>query len=163
MSWPIGMGKRFKGVYNLYENKIVLYKPHQVQEGPDSIEITDLSDSKLDDIIGSDEANTLREEVELITGVYPEFSRDDYLNGTLTPVFFGSALNNFGVKELLDCFIDYAPTPISRETDLKLVEPDHKKFSGFILKFTRILIPNTAIELHFYGFAQEYLNEINGF
>lgn len=134
MSWPIGMGKRFKGVYSLYEKKLVLFQSHGKQDAENVFVISDLSDPQLDERIGEDSAAQLREDIELVEGVYPTFSRDAYLAGELTPVFFGSALNNFGVRELLDCFIDYAPTPQPRETDDGLIAPDHPKFSGFIFK-----------------------------
>lgn len=134
MSWPIGIGKRFKGVYSLYEKRVILFKPHSKQESADVVEISDLSSSKLDDLVGSDLANQLREEIDLITGVYPTFSKEDYLEGRITPVFFGSALNNFGVRELLDCFIEFAPPPKSRETDVATIVPENPKFTGFIFK-----------------------------
>ena len=109
LSWPIGSGKQFKGVYNIYSKELVLYKPHQKQDSHDTLTITSLDDPQLDTLIGRDAADQLREDIEL-TNVYPEFNIDDYLAGNITPVFFGSALNNFGVKELLDCFIDIAPS-----------------------------------------------------
>ena len=126
------MGKGFKGVYSLYENRLLLFKPHQKQDTA-SIEIKDLADPLLDQLLKEDAAK-LREEIELIKGVYPKFSKEDYLSGKVTPVFFGSALNNFGVKELLDCFIQIAPTPLARETDKRLVQPNEPKFSGFVFK-----------------------------
>ena len=116
------------------QKKLFSFKPHQKQDAPDSIEINDLNDPKLNEILGQEEADKLREEVELITGVYPEFSTEDYLNGTVTPVFFGSALNNFGIRELLNCFIKFSPPPKPRETDKDIIEPNHNKFSGFIFK-----------------------------
>ena len=134
MSWPIGMGKRFQGVYSIYEKKLVLFKSHGKQDESSSIVISDLSDSILAEHIGESEALQLREDVALVEGVYPSFSVDDYLSGDVTPVFFGSALNNFGVREMLDCFIDYAPFPKSRETDIGVIEPTDPKFSGFIFK-----------------------------
>lgn len=133
MSWPIGSGKSFKGVYSFYEKKLVLFKAHAKQDGENAISITDLNDPKLDQLLGL-QAESLREDIALINGVYPEFDRESYLEGILTPVFFGSALNNFGVRELLDCFIEYAPSPIARETDNGLIEPTDKKFSGFVFK-----------------------------
>ena len=131
LSWPIGSGKQFKGVYNLYSHEIVLYKPHQKQDSHDTVKITDLNDPKLDTLIGEDAAHQLREDIELIS-VYPEFNSDDYLSGKITPVFFGSALNNFGVKELLDCFIDIAPPPKPRETTSSTISPNNPTFSGFL-------------------------------
>jgi len=134
LSWPISMGKTFKGVYNIYEKQLHLFKPHQKQDSDSAIHITSLSDPKLDTLIGEPEARQLREDIELVTGVYPAFNKDDYLAGKITPVFFGSALNNFGVRELLDCFIEIAPPPLSRLTDRGEVHPNQPKFTGFIFK-----------------------------
>jgi peptide chain release factor 3 len=134
LSWPIGMGKEFKGVYSLYEKKLILFKPHQKQENENTVEITDLNDPKLDEEVTEFYADKLREDIELITGVYENFDIDAYLKGKVTPVFFGSALNNFGVRELLDCFIENAPPPLGKITADKVIEANHKKFSGFVFK-----------------------------
>lgn len=133
LSWPINMGKNFKGVYNLYEKSLHLFSGSKqtVQEG---IEIKDINDPELDSLVGENNAKQLRADVELIEGVYPDFDVNEYLNGKVAPVFFGSAVNNFGVKELLDSFIRLAPPPIPRETTMRIVEPDEKKFTGFIFK-----------------------------
>jgi peptide chain release factor 3 len=133
LSWPISMGKTFKGVYSLYEKSLHLFTASKitVEEG---IEISDIQSSELDNLVGESHAKQLRADVELIEGVYPDFNVDDYLAGKVAPVFFGSAVNNFGVKELLDTFIRIAPPPIPRETTMRIVEPDEKKFSGFIFK-----------------------------
>lgn len=134
MSWPIGMGQRFKGVYNLYEHKLVLFSAHGKQEDEDSIIIEDLQDPKLNQIIGEREANTLRSELEMVKEVYPNLDKEAYIRGDLNPVFFGSAINNFGVKELLDCFVDIAPSPLPRRTEERIVMPDEKDFTGFVFK-----------------------------
>lgn len=134
LSWPISMGKDFRGVYSLYKKNLVLFQPSKQQLNDDTVEIDNLEDPELNDLITEKHANQLREDVELIEGVYPEFDRDEYLAGRVAPVFFGSAVNNFGVRELLDCFIDIAPKPMSRETEERVVEPDEKKFNGFIFK-----------------------------
>jgi len=134
LSWPIGMGQRFKGVYNRYEKKLNLFSPHGKQTSDDLIEFTDLSNPDLEKYVDEGPAKELREEVHLIEEVYPEFNKQAYLDGKLSPVFFGSAINNFGVKELLDCFIEIAPTPLARDTEERRVEPDEEKFSGFIFK-----------------------------
>jgi len=134
LSWPIGMGKRFKGVYSMYEKKLVLFQAHGKQEGEEKIEITDLSDPALEEYIGEDAANTLREEEEVISAVYPEFDKAAYTRGELSPVFFGSAVNNFGVRELLDCFVDIAPFPLPRPTEERMVDPLEDNFSGFVFK-----------------------------
>ena len=128
------MGQRFEGVYNIYEKKLVLFRPHQKQEEEDIIEINDVNDPILDKSVGERQANELRTELETVLHVYPTFNRKDYLSGSISPVFFGSAINNFGVKELLDCFIDIAPAPLARETEERLVKPEENKFSGFVFK-----------------------------
>jgi len=102
-----------------------------VSEG---IEFTDLESPELNEMIGKKAANTLREELELISEVYPPFNKEEYLAGELQPVFFGSALNNFGVKELLDCFVEIAPTPQPKKADTRLVDSKEKKFTGFVFK-----------------------------
>ncbi len=135
MSWPIGSGKLFKGVYSLYDNKLVLFKAHHnLKNLDDVIEVRDIGDSLLDRILGEIPAAQLREDVALVKGVYPAFDLDAYLKGRVTPVFFGSALNNFGVKELLDFFVQKAPSPLPRETTKGTVEPQDATFSGFIFK-----------------------------
>lgn len=134
LSWPVGMGQDFQGVYNIYEQKLVLFRPHSKQQDEGIIEIKDLSDDTLDKEVGERAASKLREEIEIINEVYPEFEKEDYLEGLLSPVFFGSAINNFGVKELLDCFVDIAPTPLPRITEERTVDPNEDKFSGFVFK-----------------------------
>ncbi|HAH36410.1 MAG TPA: peptide chain release factor 3, partial [Algoriphagus sp.] len=104
LSWPIGMGKSFKGVYNLYDKKLNLFTPSQRKLSDDRTTFENLEDSELDTLIGQNAANQLREDVELIDGVYPEFDPKEYLEGKVAPVFFGSAVNNFGVNEMLDTF-----------------------------------------------------------
>jgi len=134
LSWPIGMGQRFQGVYNMYEQNLCLFSPHGKQTDEEKIEFTDLSDPRLEKHIGERASNELREEAEMVETVYPKFDRKLYVQGLLSPVFFGSAINNFGVKELLDCFIEIAPTPLSRETEERVVHPEENKFSGFVFK-----------------------------
>jgi peptide chain release factor 3 len=133
LSWPISMGKTFKGVYSLYEKSLHLFTASKitVEEG---IELSDIQSEELDNRVGENYAKQLRADVELIEGVYPDFDVNDYLSGKVAPVFFGSAVNNFGVKELLDTFIRIAPPPIPRETTVRVIEPAEKKFSGFIFK-----------------------------
>ncbi len=134
LSWPIGMGQRFQGVYNLYEKKLVLFRPHGKQGEDDVLEFNDLDDPSLDEIIGAGPAGELREEVEMIETVYPAFNREKYLRGEQSPVFFGSAINNFGVKELLDCFVEIAPPPLPRPAEERVVKPDEENFAGFVFK-----------------------------
>ena len=135
LSWPIGMGQQFKGVYNIYEKKLVLFRPHSKQEDEEEIiEINDVEDPLLDHHVGRRAADELRIELETVTHVYPKFDREKYLAGQVSPVFFGSAVNNFGVKELLDCFIDIAPAPLERETEERIVRPEEDTFTGFVFK-----------------------------
>ncbi len=141
LSWPISMGKTFKGVYNLHDKSIVLFNQGEKQTLENSITIKDLNDGTIEKLIGEDYANTLRNDVELIQGVYPEFEKEDYLEAMICPVFFGSAVNNFGVRELLDAFIEIAPTPRGRETEIKKTEPTDKNFTGFVFKIHANLDP----------------------
>lgn len=134
LSWPVGMGQRFKGVYNLYEKNLILFRPHGKQEEEELIKIQDLADTELEKHIGEAAAAELREETEIIREVYPSFDKEAYLAGELSPVFFGSAVNNFGVKEMLDCFVDIAPFPMPRTTEERQVSPQESGFSGFIFK-----------------------------
>lgn len=135
LSWPIGMGKSFKGVYSLFNKKLILFTPSKSRiDRDDFIEINDIHGHILDEYIGSREADQLREDVELIEAIYPEFDITEYKEGRVAPVFFGSAVNNFGVQELLDCFIDIAPVPKPRNTELREVHPYEEKFSGFVFK-----------------------------
>ncbi|MGB3464185.1 MAG: peptide chain release factor 3 [Cyclobacteriaceae bacterium] len=134
LSWPIGMGKDFRGVYSLYKKNLVLFQPSKQQINDETLEIDNLEDPMLDEVITTKHADQLREDVELIEGVYSEFDREEYLSGKVAPVFFGSAVNNFGVRELLDCFVDIAPRPKPRDTEERTVAPDEKKFNGFIFK-----------------------------
>jgi peptide chain release factor 3 len=140
VTWPIGMGKRFKGVYDLRTNKTHLFSAThggKIQEGE---VIEGLDNPRLDEVIG-DQAEELREEIELVQGASHELDLDAYSRGELTPVFFGSAINNFGVKELLDAFVEYAPGPIIRQTQQRSVEPSEPKFSGFVFKIQANMDP----------------------
>jgi len=133
-SWPVGMGQRFQGVYSLYEKKLKLFSAHGKQNEEDTIVIDDLNTDILDEKIGKAAADELREETHTINEVYPDLDVDAYLKGDLSPVFFGSAVNNFGVKELLDCFVHIAPNPLPRQTEERIIEPLEDKFSGFVFK-----------------------------
>lgn len=141
LTWPIGMGDRFKGVYNLYEQNLNLFSGNKTGISDDVVPISDLADSQLDEMIGEEFAEELREEIEMIEGVYDAFDREAYLAGDVAPVFFGSAMNNFGVKELLDAFCRISPFPRGRETDVRMVEPLDAKFSGFVFKIHANLDP----------------------
>ncbi|HHH50504.1 MAG TPA: peptide chain release factor 3 [Saprospiraceae bacterium] len=135
LSWPVGMGQRFKGVYNIYEKSLILFRPHGKQDDEEEIiKITNLSSELLDEQIGETDAATLREEINLLNEMYLKFEKEYYLDGQQSPVFFGSAINNFGVKELLDCFVEIAPTPLPRITEERIIDPLEDKFSGFVFK-----------------------------
>lgn len=134
LSWPAGMGQRFKGVYNLYEKNLVLFSAHGKQSEEDIIQFENLDRPELDELLGEEIATELRDETQIIDEVYSEFDKEAYLKGELSPVFFGSAVNNFGVKEMLDCFVDIAPQPRARETEERLIEPTEKDFTGFVFK-----------------------------
>jgi peptide chain release factor 3 len=140
LSWPIGIGSTFQGVYNMYENHLNLFDSNKTKMERDVVSIKDINDPVLNDQIG-DAADELRDDVELLDGVYDKFSTEAYNAGELAPVFFGSALNNFGVQELLDTFVKIAPFPRSRETNVKVIEPTDEKFSGFIFKIHANLDP----------------------
>lgn len=134
LSWPISMGRTFKGVYNLHKKNLNLFQVNKTKVEKDVVSIADLSDKTLEKVIGDKEANALRENVELVEGVYDEFNVESYQKGKIAPVFFGSALNNFGVQELLESFIKLAPNPRPRFSDVREVLPNEQKFSGFVFK-----------------------------
>ena len=141
MTWPINSGKDFKGVYNLSDKSLVLFTPNTKAQDEDVVKIDDLHSPLLDERLGEKDAATLREDVELVDGVHGELNVQDYLAGKVAPVFFGSAINNFGVKEMLDTFIHIAPTPRSRETSARKVDVQEDKFSGFVFKIHANLDP----------------------
>ena len=140
LSWPINQGARFKGVYNIYEKNLNLYTPDK-QKVTAHVEV-DINSSQLEEHVGGPDAVKLREDLELIDGVYPDFNEQDYLNAEVAPVFFGSALNNFGVQELLDCFVKIAPYPRPTQAIERIVDPSESKFTGFIFKITANIDPN---------------------
>jgi len=142
LTWPINMGQRFKGVYNLYKNELNMFRPGEQVLLDDKIKIKDLSVDILDEQVGEADAAQLREDVELIEGVYDEFDVQAYLDGSLAPVFFGSAINNFGVQELLDTFVQIAPEPRGRKTDQREVQPLEQTFTGFVFKIHANIDPN---------------------
>ena len=141
MTWPINSGKDFKGVYNLTNKSLRLFSAGTKAQGDSVINIEDLGSEALTKAIGEKDGAALREDVELIDGVYGPLKVDAYLKGDVAPVFFGSAVNNFGVKEMLESFIDIAPTPRARQTSERAVLPTEKKFSGFIFKIHANLDP----------------------
>lgn len=140
LSWPISRGTSFKGVYNLYNRSLYLFRPGGATLTDDILSIERLDNLLLDQHLGA-YATQLRDDVELIDGASEPFNKDRYLNGDLAPVFFGSAINNFGVKELLDTFVAIAPPPAARPSDVRMVNPEEKELSGFIFKIHANLDP----------------------
>ena len=141
LTWPIGMGDRFQGVYNIYQKGLNLFSANKTKIAEDVYAVEDINDKELDEIIGEEPAEELREELEMVEGVYDAFDREAYLAGEVAPVFFGSAVNNFGVKELLDTFCEISPSPRGRTTDLRPIDPYESKFSGFVFKIHANLDP----------------------
>ncbi len=140
LTYPLGIGSKFSGVYNIHNNSFAFYNANKVKVVQNIRVFNGLSDSGLDETFGAD-AQKLRHDVTLIDGIYDKFTREAYLSGGLAPVFFGSALNNFGVKELLDTFIEIAPAPKKRDTTNGSIAPGDKNFSGFIFKIHANLNP----------------------
>lgn len=140
VTWPVGMGKQFKGIYHLYQDTVYLYQTGKNAEKQNAVAIKGINNPELDEAIG-DMAQELRDEIELVKGASHEFDVDAYLSGKLTPVYFGSAINNFGIKELLDDFAEYAPGPQSREAVDRSVKPNEPKFSGFVFKIQANMDP----------------------
>jgi len=134
LSWPISIGATFKGVYNIFDGTLNLFNANKTKIEEDILTISSLNDPKLDEIVGKKDADQLREDIEMINGVYDPFDATVYREGHVAPVFFGSAINNFGVRELLDTFIRLAPAPRPREADKRIVKPEENKFSGFVFK-----------------------------
>ena len=149
MSFPIGMGYDFKGIYNIWEKKLNLFSGDNKTSISEGVEFSDLSNPELETIIGVSAAETLREEIELIDEVYPPFSQKEYLEGALQPVFFGSALNNFGVKELLEAFIEIAPSPQPKKAEERLVDSQEEKLTGFVFKIHANMDPKHRDRLAF--------------
>lgn len=149
LSWPINSGQRFKGVYNIFQHTLDLYTPDKTHV-TESIRYDDVNNPEIDSLVGEQDAQKLRSDLELITEVYPEFNNkqstvsnlDSYLSGDLAPVFFGSALNTFGVRELLDCFVKIAPSPRPVLTDERKVVPEEQQFTGFVFKIHANMDPN---------------------
>jgi len=141
MTWPINSGKDFKGVYDMHEKSLVLFTAGTKALDEDVVEIRDLSSEILDKKIGGNDAATLRDDVELVDGVYGALDTEDYRKGQTAPVFFGSAVNNFGVREMLDTFIRIAPDPQPRQTTIRPVGPGEAKLSGFVFKIHANLDP----------------------
>lgn len=149
LSFPIGMGYDFQGIYNIYEKNINLFKGESKKRIADTISFDDLSNPELEKLIGDKAAAQLREHLELVEGVYPSFDRESYLDGSQQPVFFGSALNNFGVRELLDCFVDIAPAPRPKKAEERIVKAEESKMSGFVFKIHANMDPKHRDRLAF--------------
>ena len=149
LSFPIGMGINFKGIYNIWKKNIKIYQNDQKQTIGNKIIFNSLHDRKIESFIGKKDIEILEEELELIEAVYPSFNKNLYLNGELHPVFFGSALNNYGVEDLLECFVEIAPCPLPKQSEKRIVEPEEKKFTGFIFKIHANMDPNHRNRLAF--------------
>ncbi len=133
LSWPMGMGLSFRGVYNIYKNSFAFFHSNKQVVEEDVKVFNSIDDPELKEVFG-DSAEKLKHDVDLINGIYHEFDVEKYRHGNQAPVFFGSALNNFGVKELLDTFIEIAPSPVPRQTTNGMINPDNELFSGFVFK-----------------------------
>ena len=140
-SWPIGMGRDFKGCYNLLEDKLILFERSKGEALSESIECSGLDDPKIDELLPAEQAEKLREDVEMIRGIFPEFDLNSFLKGGLTPVFFGSAVNNFGVRELLGGVAKYSPCPRVQPTQGRDIKPDEKKVTAFVFKIQANMDP----------------------
>ena len=140
ITWPIGMGKEFKGIYNILTDEAVLYQTGQGHTIQEVRTIKGLDNPELDAVLGS-YIDDFREELELVVGASHEFDLQEFLNGELTPVFFGTALGNFGVDHMLDGLIKWAPKPLSRQTDTREVKAEDDKFSGFVFKIQANMDP----------------------
>ena len=141
VTWPIGMGRRLKGVYHLLRDEVLLYEASRNYEKQDPRVISGLDSPDLDQALGESAAAELREEIELVSGASHAFDPAAYLRGEQTPVFFGSAINNFGVTPLLDAFVEHAPPPQPRASEARTVSPDEPTFSGFCFKIQANMDP----------------------
>ena len=149
LSFPIGMGYDFKGIYNIWEKNINLFSGDSRKNIEETISFSDINSPELEQLISPKLATSLRNDLELVYEVYPAFDREAYLKGMQQPVFFGSALNNFGVRELLDCFVEIAPSPLAKASEERLVQPNEKTFTGFVFKIHANMDPNHRDRLAF--------------
>ena len=141
LSWPIGQGHTFKGVYSIYNKHLNLFNSDKTKVTDSVVAANDLNDPSLLNYLKENEINNLKDDVELVDGIYGKIDKDLYTEGLVAPVFFGSAINNFGIKELLDTFIDIAPSPRHREAEERDVLVEEKNFSGFVFKIHANLDP----------------------
>jgi len=141
-TWPIGSGKQFKGVYNLHKEEVQLYTPEKTSVSETLISTKDIKDPKLRDFVGIESINKLWEEIDFVHDMFESFNMMFYREGYLAPLFFGSALNNFGVLELLETFLEIAPCPGSIMSSERLIDPAEDKLTGFVFKIHANLDPN---------------------
>jgi peptide chain release factor 3 len=142
MTWPIGMGRDFRGVYHRVTNQLLIFEKDSDRARPVALKGMSLDSPEVDAELGKEVADTLRGEIELLQGAGGEFSRQEYLDGKVAPLFFGSAVNNFGVQTLLQALIDVAPMPMAREGVQRQVEPTEPKFTAFIFKIQANMDPS---------------------
>ncbi len=140
VTWPVGMGKRFRGTYHLHTKALTVFDPEAANGTGSILTVAGLEDPRLDELLGS-QVDELRRDVELLEGAAHPFDKEAYLAGKQTPVFFGSAINTFGVQQLLDAFVAYAPAPLPRETTTRAVSPYEDSFSGFTFKIQANMDP----------------------
>jgi peptide chain release factor 3 len=140
ITWPVGMGKSFKGVYHFLRDEVILYTSKGNEHIPDEHAYA-LDSPELEARLGSYVVDHLREEIELVMGASHAFKKEAFLAGEMTPVFFGSAMNNFGIKALLDSFVEYAPSPLPRDAQARVVAPEEDKFTGFVFKIQANMDP----------------------
>jgi peptide chain release factor 3 len=139
--WPLGNGRGFKGVYNLYTDTVHIYQQGQGDRIPDDIRVKGLRSTEAKALLGI-YADEFADEIDLVRGASNEFDLDEYLAGRMTPVFFGTALGNFGVREMLDDFVQWAPAPRARATETRLIDPVEPVFSAFVFKIQANMDPN---------------------
>lgn len=140
ISWPIGMGQQFRGIYHLAQDAVIFYDSHKGDKTPETQSLKNIMNPALDVLLG-EQAIELREEIELVKGASHAWDNNAFLNGQLTPVFFGSGLNNFGVKELLDNFVLHAPSPLPRVAEQRTVFPEENRLTGFVFKIQANMDP----------------------
>jgi peptide chain release factor 3 len=150
LTWPINMGRDFKGVYNVLEKNILKFQANHKATEKDLVAVPDLNDAMLDELISPRDAKQLRDDMEIVNGVYEGFPVDEYLSGQLAPVFFGSAVNNFGIQEMLDKFVEIAPFPKGRPTNKRFIEVDEPKLSGFVFKIHANIDPKHRDRIAFF-------------